>query len=213
LKNHKILIVCAHIDDETFAMGGTIHKLSKHNEIKIITFCKGRILSKMKSRQNIIREYENLNIEISVLNNYDLDLEKYKLNENILQIEHIFKRFDPNIIFTHSKDNHPDHNIVSEVINVICRLKNNNIKKLYHFSVPGNAEWSRSDFKPNTFIEIDEEDSKFKKSLVKKYNELLNYEYPNPLSYKKIKSKEEYVGSIGGFPKAEAFQLISSREI
>ena len=213
MKNNRILIVCAHIDDETFAMGGTIHKLSKNNDVKIIIMCSGTIISNPTARAEILNKYSNLEVSVAVLNNYDLELEKYTLSENIKQISHIVSAYEPDIVFTHSKDSHPDHNIVSEMMDVICRFKNNSIEKLYHFAVPGNIEWSRSGFKTNTFYPLSEEDIKFKKKISKKYNDLFSHSNTNPLYYKNIKSRDRYSGSLCGSKYAEQFQLILSRSL
>lgn len=210
MKNKNILIVCAHIDDETFGMGGSIYDLSKNNNVKILSVCKGLVVSRMKEREKAIKEYENLGIQVQILNNLDLTLENLNIRDIINQIEKIVKDFKTDIIFTHSKDSNPDHNIVSDAVDVICRLKNN-IEKLYHFSIPGNAEWSRSNFQPNIYKWISDEASIFKYKMVKKYNSLLDYKTPNPLSFEKIQAKDNYIGSIANCDKAESFQLVLSK--
>jgi len=204
------MIVCAHIDDETFAMGGTINKLSKNNEVFLVTLCQGAMFPKLENRKEILEKY---NINKKVFSNYDLTLEDYTLRSTIQQLEPLFREFRPEIVFTHSKDNHPDHNLVSEAVQILSRLKYDYIKKLYHFSIPGNSEWSGSEFKADTFIEISEEDALFKYKLAEMYSSLFNYSKNNPLYYKKIQSRDEYVGSLCNVDKAEQFQLILSKEL
>ncbi len=213
MKNNRILVVCAHIDDETLGMGGTIHKLAKDNEVKILVLCNGTIIGNPTLRAEILNEYSKLDISVTVLNNYDLELEKYTLAENIKQIKHIVTGYSPDVVFTHSKDSHPDHNIVSDMMDVICRFKDTDIAKLYHFAIPGNIEWSGSEFKPNTFLEISSEDAKFKKKIIKKYNSLFNHDSTNPLSYKNVLCRDKYTGSLCDSKYAEQFQLILSRSL
>ena len=213
LKNRKILVTCAHIDDETLGMGGTLHRLSKDNEVKVLILCNGTIMGNPTLRAEILNRYVELGISVTVLNNYDQELEKYTLAENIKQILHIVSEYSPDVVFTHSRDSHPDHNIVSEMMDVICRFKNNDIEKLYHFAIPGNIEWSRSEFKPNTFYALSEDNIKFKEKTIEKYNELLGHGSTNPLYYKNVISRDKYAGSLCDSKYAEQFQLILSREL
>jgi len=125
-------------------------------------------------------------------------------------LQDIFDDFKPEIFYTHSKDLHGEHTIVSECMDVVCRPRqHSSIQKLYHFAIPGNIDWSRNDFHHNTFVDIsDHIPSWGKKHNIGKYKP-----YPDldPLSYQKIESRDEYYGSIIGVRRAETFQLIFDR--
>lgn len=213
MKNKKILIVSAHIDDETFGMGGTIYDLVKDNEVMILVLCRGQVFNDInKARSEILENYKDIGVKIKILDNFDLYLENHTLRSLIEDINREVLNFNTNIIFTHSKDSHPDHNMISEAVDVIARLKNN-IEKLYHFSIPGNSEWSRSNFKPNIFNEISNNGAFFKYQLIKEYNILLDIHNPNPLSLDKVIAKDSYIGSLGNCENAEAFQLVLSSKL
>ena len=49
----KILVVAAHPDDETIGMGGTLKKLSKHHQIKVMFLADGVLGRRKSGYQNI----------------------------------------------------------------------------------------------------------------------------------------------------------------
>jgi len=213
----KIMIIVSHIDDEIFSMGGTIHKLSKNNEMLILSICEGSLkfmsVDDFTSRKKVIENYKKYNIKFLNLDYKDTILDSISLSEIIDKIQYTYGEFNPDIVFTHSEDIHPDHCIVSKAVSVITRPKNSNIKKLYHFSIPGNDEWNGYNFKPNVYIRLDEDDIKFKHKFINLYNNILKYKDPHPLSSEKIKVKDEYVGSIIDTEYAEAFELKFDRSL
>jgi len=213
----RIMIIVSHIDDEIFSMGGTIHKLSKNNEIEILFVCEGspKLMSikNFIKRKKVTKKYKKHNIEFLNLEYEDTTLDIFSLSEIIKRIQYVYDEFSPDIVFTHSEDIHPDHCIVSKVVSIITRPKNNSIKKLYHFSIPGNNEWNGYSFKPNTYVELGEDDIKFKHKFINYYNNILGYKNPHPLSSEKIKAKDEYTGSIINTEYAEAFELKFDRSL
>jgi LmbE family N-acetylglucosaminyl deacetylase len=206
IRNKNILVVCAHLDDETYGLGGTLLKLANpelNNKIRIITFCSG--LDK-PDEDRIIRYYNNLdNIGVDgiIIGYNDVTLDtvsilelSQELNETIATIMP-----EPNIIFTHTvNDTHKDHKILSELVDVYCRSKNISI---FHFYTGGNSDWSSNSIKPNLFIDI----SDYKKDKKKLINNYKKYPKNNPLNYKKIKAKDSYYGSLVGVKAAEIFEI------
>lgn len=207
----NILIVVAHLDDEVYGMGGTILKLSKNpnNVIKIVSVSEGMLWVNNTKRQRTFAEFCQVIGAYYVMLDYtDTTFDTVPQNEIQNKLQGIFNDFEPDIVFTHSVDLHLDHEIISKSMDVVCRPRvDSSIKKLYHFSIPGNTDW-KSDFIPNTYIDISEH-SKTKKEYIKKYKQ---YPKMDPLSYKKIKSRDEHYGAVVGVKRAEAFQLIFERE-
>ena len=200
------MIIVAHPDDETYGMGATLIKLAEQNEVFVLTLCKGNG-QRVKVFDKITKE---LNIESHVGWYPDTQLDVMVQTKLIDYVQNIYDDFKPDIVFTHTKDVHRDHTIVSEIVDVVTRPRvYNSIQKLYHFSIPGNSEWSHNWFKPNTFVNITDY-TKRKASCLTEYN---LYQNPDPLSNNKIHSKDDYWGSIAGFEKAEAFELMFSREL
>jgi LmbE family N-acetylglucosaminyl deacetylase len=208
IKNKEILVICAHMDDEIYGMGGTLAKLADKelkNKINIIVFGHGfggqdeeRIITFFNNLDRlgingVVLEYDDVTLEtVSTLELCDA------LKSNIEMLSE-----NPDIIFTHTdKDTHQDHVIVSDLVDIWSRNKAVNI---FHFYVGGNTEWcSQSSQKStNMFIDITGYE-KIKKEMVKSYSE---YPKNHPLNHKKIKSKDSYYGSLIGVDSAEIFEV------
>ena len=205
IKNQNILIVCAHLDDEIFGMGGSIAKLAKNNTIHIYTYCHGL---DGQDDERIIKYYENIDEIKNTLNGdiegvvegyNDLSLERYSTTELSKCLENEIKSigWKPDIIFTHKPDTHFEHVFISEVVDVYARHKNINI---LHFGIPGNNE-----VKLEFFIDITGFE-KIKKNFIKRYD-VKKYQNNHPLSPKKIKVRDNYYGGLIGVESAEIFEV------
>ena len=206
IRNKNILVICAHIDDETYGLGGTLLKLANpelQNKIKVITFCYG--LGGV-DEDRIIRYYNNLDdirCDGVVIGYNDVTLESVstlelsqELNETIATLMP-----EPNIIFTHTtSDTHNDHKVVSALVDVWSRSKNTSI---FHFFTGANTEWSDKSPEGKLFIDITGFE-KDKQRLIKRYKK---YPKNNPLHPKKIKAKDSYFGSLVGVKSAEVFEV------
>ena len=200
IKNKNILIVSAHLDDEVYGLGGSIAVLSKNNNVKIVTFCHGL---GFQDEDRITRYFNNLDsLKIDgIVDGYDdLSLHKYSHIELSKDLESSIDEI-PDIIFTHTpKHTHSDHKIISEIVDVYARNKPISV---FHFSIPGNTEFSNNDFQNELFIDITNE-IKTKKKMVKSYKE---YPKNHPLNWKNIKAKDKYNGSLIGVKYAETFEV------
>jgi LmbE family N-acetylglucosaminyl deacetylase len=114
----NILAIGAHCDDIEIGCGGTLLKIFeqyKINHVKWVVFA-----SNEQRRQEAINSAEAFlkdisNKEIIVLDYRDAFLEasKYEIKE---YIEGIKKRFDPDLVFTHYRnDRHQDHRLLSDL--------------------------------------------------------------------------------------------------
>lgn len=126
-----VLVILAHPDDESFAIGGTLAKLSTSGA-KVVLLCATRgeagIPEKSRTETGIIREIElrqaakHLGIEVFFLDFQDGELSK---TDPLLLIEHIGGWIDliqPSIIITFGPDGitlHPDHMMISTIVTEI----------------------------------------------------------------------------------------------
>jgi LmbE family N-acetylglucosaminyl deacetylase len=205
IRNKNILVICAHLDDETYGMGGTLIKLANpllNNKIEVITFCSGL---DGQDEKRIIKYYENLDrigINGVIIGYDDVTLESIStlnLSENLSETIET-QMPEPDIIFTHTpNDIHNDHQIVSELVDVWARNKNVSI---FHFVIPGNDNWASKSIRPDIFMDI----SCFgdsKKFLIENYDE---YPENHPLNHKSIKYRDRFNGSLVGVKSAEIFE-------
>lgn len=121
----KVLIFCAHADDEVIGMGGTIRKFASAGaEIRLVMFSEGaegygtleektQIVAKRDSEVrkvcNLlgIREYFNLHL---------LDWSVKVNNQTYRHVIHHIREFKPDVIFTHICQDYNDHQSVSKVV-------------------------------------------------------------------------------------------------
>ncbi len=217
------LVIAAHPDDEVLGCGGTIAKLvSKKIEVNVVYISNGvgsRIKTKIKFKSELKKRKNAAKISCKILGvrscNFadlaDNQLDKYPLLKIIKIIEKYIKKFKPEKIYTHFKnDLNVDHQIVNQAVVTASRpQKNNSVKSLFFFEVPSSTEW-RIDakskmFNPNWFEDI----SSFKN---KKFKALKAYslelrKWPHPRSIKGVESLVSWRGATVGVDAAEAFIL------
>ena len=218
----RILVVAPHADDEVLGAGGTIAKnVAEGNEAYICVVTRGAepLFSKTLTeqvREETIKAHKLLGIKETYFLEYPAvmleNIERYKLNESILQV---VQKIKPDEVYIpHMGDMQKDHQIVNEAVVVAVRPKyNHKVHAVYAYETLSETEWNI----PNTvnaFIPTVYEDiSGF---LDKKKQALACFEtqisdFPDPRSLEAVDSLAKYRGSTVEVPAAEAFVLI--REI
>lgn len=150
----KILVFCAHADDEVIGMGGTLRKLADAGaHIRLVMFSAGAegyscpeekaTITETRQRETRavcdilgIREYVNLG---------GLDWSLPVDNGTYRQVIHHIREFRPDAVFTHSMNDYTDHMAVSQVTTegwfhaaLPCALEQDPVWKLvplYEFEV------------------------------------------------------------------------------
>jgi len=216
----RVLVICAHPDDEALGLGGTLalHSMKKDN-IAILIVADGEtsrdIHTKIESRQKqSIQACSILGISnIEFLNYADQKLDSIPLLELTKKIKEKISKFKPSIIYTHYwNDLNADHRRVFEATSVSSRpYQDSKIKKILCFETPSSTEWSfrNESFNPNLFVNIE-------KVILQKLNAIKKFKnelrpFPHPRSIKSIKNRSNYWGSISGLKYAEPFIIF--REI
>ncbi len=132
----RILVMCAHSDDQILGPGGTIVKYSKQGkEVKTIIFSYGEkshphlkkeiiIMKRVKEAQEADKIIGGKGVTFLALTEgrFKKEIEQKHIISKIIKI---IKDFKPDKIFTHSdEDNHPDHKIVSKTtIEIVDKMK------------------------------------------------------------------------------------------
>ena len=218
LKNKKILIIAAHPDDEILGCGGTIFKLKKKNNIKIIFLTNG-----VSARSNSVNKILKRKLECEKLFKYlklgkptffdfpDNQLDQLPLLKIVKKVEEVIKSFKPEIVFTHYENClNIDHQITYRATITACRpIKNISVKKILSFEVLSSTEWGvfkKKSFQPTYYFEIDKE-IKSKIKAMKFYKSELK-KYPHSRSLKAIETLAKFRGISSGFKYAEGFVLV-----
>jgi LmbE family N-acetylglucosaminyl deacetylase len=221
----KILIICAHPDDEVLGCGGTLLKHKKlKDQINILFVFEGSS-ARNKDNTDELNSNSNLNKRkksaIKVANFLKTNSIKFLDNQNLnsnsetkLKItneitKHI-EEIKPTIIYTHSsKDLNIDHRTCLESVLIATRVNKYPVKKILSFEVPSSTEWSFNlygTFAPNYYVKIDE----FIKNKIKLL-EFYSYElkpFPYPRSKENILSQAKLSGSAVGTSYAERFEVV-----
>jgi LmbE family N-acetylglucosaminyl deacetylase len=215
----KILVLCAHPDDETLGLGGTICLHKKKNDIvNVLIFATGQY-GRDSSDEGILKRKNQgkqackiLGVdEVEFLDYEDQLLENLPLIELTNVIEKRIKKWKSNIVYTHFwGDVNQDHRRVFEASIIAARPKPNSfVKQILCYETPSSTEWGNSVFYPNFFVDITSTiKTKIKATSVYK-NELESY--PHPRSKESILNRSKFWGSSVGIRNAESF--INFREI
>ncbi len=223
---NKVLIICAHPDDDILGCGGYISKYSKSHKFRVLFIAEGSScrFEDNKSQKSINEIKKRNSYAINALKILGVDDVKFSnlrcgcLNKYpILEINKIIEReindFSPNIIFTHSSDdaNH-DHLVVHNSTIMATRPGSKFlINKLFTYEVLSSTEWKfTKTFKPNYFESLEEKDIKNKWKALSEYKTEIK-PFPYPRSYEGIKVISQYRGMQSNKKYAEAFNLV--REI
>ena len=233
----NILVVCAHPDDETIGMGGTLKKLTKNHNVSVLFVSEG-ITARRKSGYVTIPQYDvshdemkKMQNEISVRKKHAkkalsilgvkkmrfLDLPNQELDQVPLlkitkEIEYEISNTKSNVIFTHHfNDLNLDHRIVYEATITAARpIPGSTISSIISFEIPASTDWRKPyQFNPNYYVNITNE----LKSKIKAL-EAYHYEIRKP-PHTRSKIMTEAIakrwGSLSGYNAAEAFEIIMSR--
>ena len=233
----NILVVCAHPDDETIGMGGTLKKLSKKHNVSVLFVSEG-ITARRKSGYSTIPQYDvsheemkKMKKEILVRKNHAkkalsilgvkkmrfLDLPNQELDQIPLlkitkEIESEIANTKANVIFTHHfNDLNLDHRIVYDATITASRpIPGSTVTSIVSFEIPASTDWRKPyQFNPNLYIDISKELEYKVKAL-----EAYNYEIrkpPHPRSKAITKAIANRWGSLSGYNAAEAFEIIMTR--
>ncbi len=233
----KILVVCAHPDDETIGMGGTLKKLSKDHDVTVLFVAEGitarrksgfennpvydvsnEEMEKMKEEIEIRKDHarEALKIlgvnKMRFLNLPNQELDQVPLLRIIKEIEKEIEETQCKMIFTHHfNDLNLDHGVVYEATITAARpLPGTPVSMIASFEIPASTDWKAPyQFKPNLFIDISNE-------LQSKVEALKAYHYeirkpPHPRSKEMTEAGAFRWGSLSGYNSSEAFEIIRLR--
>lgn len=233
----NILVVCAHPDDETLGMGGTLKKLSKDHSITVLFVAEGVTgrrmsgyknnpaynisedeMQKMQKEIQVRKEHARNALEvlgvkkIRFLDLPNVELDQIPLLRIIKEIEKEIEDTNCNMIFTHHfNDLNIDHKVVYEATVTAARpIPNSSVFVVASFEIPASTDWKYPyQFKPNLFIDITEE-------LNSKIEALKEYHYeirtlPHPRSKEMMKAIAMRWGSISGYNAAEPFEIVRIR--
>ena len=222
---NKVLVVAVHADDETLGCGGTLLKHKAQGDEIYWLLLTGPTPNhpsnfteeKIQSRKNRVKQvneaynfdgFEYLELPTQLLHKLDL-------RDIIKKISEIFKRIQPNIIYTmFANDVHSDHRVAFDAVYSCTKsFRYPFIEKIYMMETLSETEFALSvpakTFIPNVYVDITEYIDR-KLEIMQMYPQEVMQE-PFPRSLSSIKSLARVRGSRAGVMYAEAFQLLYER--
>lgn len=187
MKDKNILFVLAHLDDETFGLGGYLQRLAKsYAKITFMFLCSGRndenFFDRVNSFNKVIDTLQFKNYPTYILgDSYDMELEKNFTKDICSFIENKINEIKPDIIITNAEtDMHQDHIITSEAVKIAARPTRHNVKEIYELKIPGSEFFKSSYF--DIVINLTDDELRLKKFLssfyeTEKQPKLDNFEY------------------------------------
>ena len=183
--NKKILVLAPHTDDLEFGCGGTVHKLSKKNEIFSAAFSacmqsvrknfpEDILISEVKKASKILGiKKQNL-----YLSDFEVRTFNYRRQEILETILDLKKNIDPDIVFIPSlRDLHQDHSTIANEA-----LRAFKFCSLLSYELP----WNNLNFNTNAFVTLSQ------KNIQKKIESIKVYKSQSHKSY----SKPEFIMSL-----------------
>ncbi len=215
----NVLVICAHMDDETLGVGGTIARHTDSGDIVTVWIATKRAYNHQFDPKLVLEEKEAAMRAAQVLGYQDirfLDLQDELLDERLLDIiiplEQCVNEVTPSVVYTpHRGDSNQDHRAVFQASLIACRaISGHKVPRLLSYEVPSSTDqappFAEYAFQPNYYVNISDFLDR-KTEALKAYARELR-EFPHPRSIKGIEVLAQKRGMEIGFAAAEAFAVI-----
>ena len=217
----RYLFVVAHPDDEVLGAGAFINRLLKDesNEVDVIILNADYEKTRREMFEDIEKSHDVLGIKKRCLFSFkNMDFINEKQRDMVEAIEAEIKEFKPDYVFTHfDGDVHNDHRVTNAVTKQAARLwqrhaSDERIKGLYEFEVLSSTNWNDKCFKPDTYVDVSEEDLDAKVRSLEMYQNVVR-PMPHPRSKESVNALAILRGSEIGCNYAEAFKTVWRYEV
>lgn len=207
----KVLIICAHPDDEVLGCGGTIQKHVEAGdsvEVLIATVASKEWSDEYRAKK--IEEQKKVDEFLGIDARHNLGFEVLSLNKiGMGEFNRVFseviKEVNPDVIYAHfNRELNEEHNLVSLATLVGARVPNK--ATIYMYEYPHTRD-SLEPFVPNYFVELSRKQMQTKQEAFLIYKSEVK-EAPHPRSIVGIRILAMYRGNQIGANYAEAFKQV-----
>lgn len=204
----SVLIVAPHADDEILGCGGYISRNQYDKDIHVIVVSH-RKESRKCNLKNIKDIETHYNIKYHILNNIDEQLDILSSSSLIKQIEKIYSKITPRIVFIpFSNDINSDHAAVHKASLIAFRkIQSVQPRELLMYEVPSSTTQGNMPFFPNYYYPLSKGDVDVKFKMLEYYKSEVRT-YPNPRSAQGIETYARFRGMECNRLFAEAYITI-----
>jgi LmbE family N-acetylglucosaminyl deacetylase len=215
----NVLVISAHMDDETLGMGGTIAKhVAAGDNVAICIVCM-RAYGHKFDPDLVLQDKAECEQAAKTLGCSDLrflDLRDELLDERLLDVivplEECVLDVRPSTVYTHHRgDSNQDHRAVLQASLIACRsISAFKVSRLLSYEVPSSTDiappFPENAFQPNFYVDI----SDFLETKCEALNAYPGElkEFPHPRSLKGVQTLAQKRGMEAGFQAAESFSVI-----
>jgi LmbE family N-acetylglucosaminyl deacetylase len=214
----RVLLVCAHPDDECLGAGGTLAKhVAAGDDVAVLILC-GRSDVHREAAQKAAdaigyRLLLTLDGLPPVIDSNDQGFDRLPLKELAESIkEFAIAEFEggPEVVYLHSpKDLNQDHQRAAHATLIACRPSSMpSVRELLAFEVPSSSEWGTQPFAPTLYVELTPSTARAKDAAWECYAQLEGQAVGMPRNRAAILARESWRGSTVGVQKAEAFEVL-----
>ena len=212
MKNKKILVFSPHADDVEIAMGGTIAKLSKDNQVVLVTCIMPTENRAGKKDQQMIdnrgiEQAKSAGILGAQLHLIDIDAYKFAYTREYVKLfDQLIQSHEPDVVFScWEHDTHQDHQTLAKIL--YSALRKNDISYYMYESTNLGGGVGSNQFAPQVFVDISGDPLKKKIEALKQYQAYIGNVTES------IVARSKYRGGIIGVDHAESFQVIKQLEL
>lgn len=205
-KMSKVLVVCAHADDEILGCGATMVKHVTAGDEVLCLILNSHNLASGDMSSYAQEAAEIIGYELLLSKSfYDNQFDKEPLLKVIQNIENLTKGYLPDIVYTHYEhDLNIDHRIIFQ--SVLTAFRPNGKTSILSFEVPSSTDWASETMLPNLYVDVTDTIEQ-KLTTMQIYSTEVR-EYPHPRSLEAIRTLAKFRGIQSGLQYAEAFKVI-----
>lgn len=214
----KYLVVVAHPDDECDGAGGTIHKLASRGAEIAVAILAGKAEARRNLSETLESEERKSLSILGVSKLYQAAFPNIQMNavSNASVVQYVSDCISDSqadvIVTHHPSDTNNDHVVVSYATQEALRQRSHEyVHGFYYLEATSATEWSLNSrlgkFKPNTFVEIGQENLEIKLQALSAYKNVVR-PYPHPQCEESYRSLAALRGVQAGCMYAEAFECV-----
>jgi LmbE family N-acetylglucosaminyl deacetylase len=206
----KVVVLCAHPDDEVLGCGGWIAKLARHEHQVSVIFTTDGVRHPPASKDNRADAFEALALlsvqpdDVRFLGLPMMRSDGQVLRDFTPEVEELVT--DADLLIVPSKDDLNVDHVFAYNLGLICCRPIRRQVNIVSMEILSSSEWGDQPFQPNFYVDISET-LDLKIAALTRYTHEIR-QFPHPRSPEALRIKAQQRGLEVGYRYAEAFKVI-----